>query len=174
MFKKLFIHKTHNSVVQLFRSVISGMSSTFIDVISLALFVFFFKFNVSVATALAFIIGISVNYILNSFWVFSADNLNSRIKEITEFIFVSAIGLLLNMLIINIFDRYLSKFKIFGNLIPPDKYYLVGKVLVAMIVFLWNFFARKYIIYNENFLNKVRKNTEKQEDEFNNIDEDIN
>ena len=48
-----------------------------------------------------------------------------------------------------LFDKPLAQAQVFGKLLPADKYYLVGQVLATGIAFFWNFFARKYLLYNK-------------------------
>ena len=67
---------------------------------------------------------------------------------------IGIIGLGLTQLIIEpfavegIFGKgFFVSNQIFGSLLPVDKYYIVGKVLAVIIVYMWNFFARKFILY---------------------------
>lgn len=47
------------------------------------------------------------------------------------------------------FKDILASKLIFGTLLPQDKYYLVGKLVSTVIVFIWNFAGRKFIIFDK-------------------------
>lgn len=49
-----------------------------------------------------------------------------------------------------VFKDILASKLIFGTLLPQDKYYLVGKLVSTVIVFIWNFAGRKFIIFDKN------------------------
>ena len=38
---------------------------------------------------------------------------------------------------------------VFGSFVPVDKYYIIGKMLAVVLVYMWNFFARKFILYRK-------------------------
>lgn len=147
---RIFIDKTDSTFIQFFRSVFVGGVATVVDMAALALMVEFFEFNKIFSSVAAFIIGLGVNFILSSFWVFKKAKVNSKTAEFIIFSVIAVIGLLLNTGIIYLFDSYISEYAIFGSVIPSDKYYLIGKIAATVIVFIWNFFARKYFIYSSN------------------------
>ena len=68
------------------------------------------------------------------------------------------IGLLLTELIIapfaeqNLFQSagFFVRNAVFGSLIPIDKYYIIGKCAAIVLVYMWNFFARKFILYRKS------------------------
>lgn len=146
---KLLIEKTDNTFIQFFRSLFVGGAATLVDMGTLALLVECFDCNKIAAAVIAFIVGLAVNFIMSSFWVFKESNVNNKAAEFTVFAAIGVIGLGLNTLIIHLFDAYVSQYAIFGSLIPQDKYYLVGKIAATVIVFIWNFFARKILLYRK-------------------------
>ncbi len=72
----------------------------------------------------------------------------NRLAEFAAFAAVGVVGLGINAAIIWFFKDILASKLIFGTLLPQDKYYLVGKPTV--IVFIWNFAGRKFIIFDKN------------------------
>ena len=147
---RIFVDKTDSTFIQFFRSLFVGGVATVVDMGALALMVEFFGIDKIFASIAAFIIGLGVNFILSSFWVFKKAKVNSKTAEFVIFSIIAVIGLLLNTLIIYLFDEYVSGYAIFSSFIPADKYYLISKIAATIIVFIWNFFARKYFIYNSN------------------------
>ena len=148
MFKKLLFKKTNNSLIQFLRSVIVGVVATVIDIGVLTILVEAFNVNVFIATAIGFIVGLLVNFFISSVWVFEKSKVvKNRVSEFIIFALIGVVGLIINELIVNFFDLYLAKSLIFGSFIDSDKYYLIGKLVATVIAFVWNFFARKFIIY---------------------------
>lgn len=148
MFKKLLFEKTNNSFIQFLRSVIVGAVATIIDIGVLTVLVEAFNVNVFIATAIGFIVGLLVNFFISSVWVFEKSKVvKNRVSEFIIFALIGVVGLIINELIVNFFDLYLAKSLIFGSFIDSDKYYLIGKLVATVIAFVWNFFARKFIIY---------------------------
>ena len=148
MFKKLLFEKTNNSLIQFLRSVIVGVVATVIDIGVLTILVEAFNVNVFIATAIGFIVGLLVNFFISSVWVFEKSKVvKNRVSEFIIFALIGVVGLIINELIVNFFDLYLAKSLIFGSFIDSDKYYLIGKLVATVIAFVWNFFARKFIIY---------------------------
>ncbi len=150
MLKKLFVEKTDDTLIQFFRSLFVGGIATIADMGALALAVECFHINIAVSTALGFLFGLAVNYLISAFWVFKkSDVVHNRAAEFAVFSIIGVVGLLLNEVIIHLFDQYVSSRMIFGNLIPQDKYYLAGKIVATVVVFIWNFGARKLILYRK-------------------------
>lgn len=147
---RIFIDKTDSTFTQFFRSIFVGAVATVVDMAALALTVEWLNFDKITASVIAFIIGLGVNFILSSLWVFKKAKVKSKTAEFIIFSVIAVIGLLLNTGIIYLFDKYVSAYALFGSFIPSDKYYLIGKFAATVIVFVWNFFARKYFIYTPN------------------------
>lgn len=99
------------------------------------------------ATSVGFICGLIVNYLMSTFWAFRGLNTKSRAAEFTVFCIISVIGLALNDLIVWFFDHTLSDLRLFGPLLPGDKYYIAGKIVATLVVFVWNFGLRKILLY---------------------------
>jgi len=89
-----------------------------------------------VSAAISFIFGLIINYFLSRVWVFNKAIIKNRLMEFGLVILISIVGLLLNELFIWFFT---DKINI---------YYLLSKIIAAGIIFWWNFFARKFILYN--------------------------
>ena len=147
---RIFVDKTDSTFTQFFRSIFVGAVATVVDMAVLALTVEWLNFDKITASVIAFITGLGVNFILSSFWVFKEAKVKSKTAEFIIFSIIAVIGLLLNTGIIYLFDKYVSAYALFGSLIPAEKYYLIGKIAATFIVFIWNFFARKYFIYSSN------------------------
>ena len=154
--KELFIGDTDNTFIQFFRSLFVGGIATLVDMAVLVFFREVCNIPESVSAVFGFIVGLAVNYIISTFWVFAKAKVKNRITDFIGFAVIGIIGLGLTQLIIDPFamegmfgQGLFVSWHIFGDLIPQDKYYIVGKALAVVIVYMWNFFARKFILYRK-------------------------
>lgn len=154
MFKKLFVEETTNTFIQFFRSVFVGGVASVADMGVLILFRELFGLSESWATVLGFIAGLTVNYVISTFWVFAKAKVKNRAFDFVAFGIIGVIGLGLTQLIIAPFavdglfgEGFFVRKAIFGSIIPTDKYYIIGKLVSIVLVYIWNFCARKFILY---------------------------
>lgn len=135
MMGKLFRYQTDNTLIQLFRYTIVGGFAFIVDFCSLFIFTEFFNVHYLVSAALAFLLGLTTNYILSIIWVFDRRTLSSRWIELGIFAFIGVIGLGFNELFIWFFTEYVHF------------HYLMSKIVSTVFVYLWNFFARKFTLF---------------------------
>ena len=136
MLNKLFIEKTDNTLIQLLRYTFVGGIAFVVDFTSLYLLTEFAGLHYLHSAAIAFILGLIINYILSILWVFKSRAVNKKIIEFTIFVIIGIVGLGLNIIIIWFFTERLS---------IDFLYY--SKLISTVIVYFWNFLARKYILY---------------------------
>lgn len=136
LFDKLFLRKAANIWVELLRYLFVGGSAFVVDYGLLYLLVEFAQVHYLSAAAIAFVAGLTVNYMLSITWVFSSDaNSFSRKAEFTIFAVIGVVGLGLNEAIM---------------WVMTDKvgcYVMVSKLVSTAVVFGWNFGARKFILF---------------------------
>ena len=147
--KELFSGETDNTFIQFFRYLFVGGFAFVVDYGTLMLLVEVFGFNAKLAAVIAFILGLAVNYILSTLWIFKSSKIGNRLAVFAAFALIGVIGLGINELIIWFFDDIIAPRKPL-SFIPEDKYYLIGKLVSTAVVFIWNFAARKFIIFNKN------------------------
>lgn len=90
-----------------------------------------------VSAAIAFILGLGVNYVLSTVFVFTQRKYDNKYLEIIIFSIVGVVGLLFNELLIYIIADCLGL------------HYMIGKIVSTIVVFFWNFFARKYLLFHQ-------------------------
>ena len=81
-----------------------------------------------------------VNYLLSIGWVFNSEKRKMeqhRLLEITVFVLISLFGMGLNEVLMYLFVGVLAIQE------------MVSKIVAAIIVLLYNFFARKYILFKK-------------------------
>lgn len=95
-------------------------------------------FNYLLSATLSFMAGLAVNYLIATHWVFRKDVavLRNKWAEFLVFLLIGLVGLGLNDLILWVVTRHLRL------------HYLLSKFVAAGLVYLWNFFARKYILFH--------------------------
>ena len=129
--------EANNTIVQLFRYIWVGGFAFIIDYGSLYVIKEYVGINYLLSAAIAFILGLSVNYILSTLWVFSDSRLKNKMAEFVVFASIGLVGLLLNEVIMylccDVFNLY----------------YMISKLCSTGIVFFWNFFARKIILFTK-------------------------
>ena len=142
-FGKLFAGATENTLIQFFRYCFVGGAATVIDwgVSALLFFLVFHQSYAVLANGISFVAGLLANYFLSTFWVFRSSKVQSRLVEILAFAAIGVVGLLLTLGITKLSEISL------GNI--TSGYQMIGKIVSTMIAFLWNFFARKYLIFSK-------------------------
>ena len=94
------------------------------------------------ATVLAFLFSTITNWWLGRTFTFKDSAYQSKKQKEFILIFgVSAIGLFLNMILMYLWVSLLG--------MNTDLKKMIGKVAATGMVFFWNFFIRKYVVYRE-------------------------
>ncbi len=142
--KKLFTEKTDNTFIQFFRYVFVGGAATVVDWgSSFLLFqVIFHQKYATASNVIAFILGLITNYIISTIWVFDSSKVKSRVAEFLSFAAIGVVGLLITIGITVLFEHTLAD--------KTSLYQIIAKVVSTAVSFFWNFFARKYLIYNKS------------------------
>lgn len=120
---------------QLMKYGVVGGIAFIVDYGSLYLLTEFAGVHYMLSAAIAFILGLICNYILSTSWVFGESKISNKMAEFIGFAVIGVLGLLLNELIIYVSTDLIGL------------HYMVGKIISTAIVFFWNFFARRYLIF---------------------------
>lgn len=132
----LLTERTDKTGVQFFRYIFVGGVAFLVDFASLYILTDYFGIFYLTSAAIAFILGLITNYMLSINWVFNRRTLSNKTMEFTVFALIGIIGLGLNELFIWVFTAELNF------------YYLMSKILAAIIILFWNFFARKITLFS--------------------------
>jgi len=134
--EKLLKNETNNTFIQLFRYTFVGGFAFIIDFSLLFVLTEYAGIHYLVSAAIALTAGLIINYFLSILWVFDKRKLVNKSVEFTLFAAIGIIGLGLNELFIWVFTEF------------AGLYYLLSKIVSTAIVYLWNFFARKFTLFN--------------------------
>jgi putative flippase GtrA len=96
-------------------------------------------FDILLATACGFTAGLIYNYILSFVFVFKKINKDAKQHRMRSFIIFTVIGVI---------GLGLTEVLMYGGiLLVGEQYYLLVKAVTAGIVLLWNYAARKILIF---------------------------
>lgn len=96
-----------------------------------------YETGVVLSSAIGFIIGLVYNYIMSVNFVFkNVDNTKSQTENFVIFTIIGIVGFLLTEIGM-----------IIGMNILSLTYYMPVKIVVALIVFVWNYTARKILVF---------------------------
>ena len=137
LIKSVFKEKTDNTLVQLFRYTFVGGFAFIVDFGTLFILTEYCNIQYLVSGAVGFILGLTINYFLSVKWVFSTRVVESRIMEFWYFSLIGIAGLGLNELLLWVLTDILTV------------YYLLSKIITTIILYLWNFFLRKFILFHK-------------------------
>ena len=122
-------------LVQLFRYGIVGGIAFAVDYGSLWLLTEVFGVHYLLSASIAFILGLICNYVLSTRWVFGESRLKNAGAEFAAFALVGVVGLGLNELIM------------WGCTEGLSLHYMASKIISTVLVFFWNFLARRFLVY---------------------------
>lgn len=131
----LFIAKTNNLPIQFVRCLMVGGVAFLADFAALFLLTEFGHLYYLVSASIAFLVGVAVNYGLSIAWVFDQRTVGNKAHEFTMFALIGVIGLLLNLALMWFFTERLGL------------HYLGSKAVAAGMIFLFNFGARKIMLF---------------------------
>jgi len=134
--QRLFIHKTQNSYVQLFRYGFVSVVAASVNLGGLVILKQYAHVDYLLAATLSFVVGLITNYILSALWVFHSSKLDKRSHELLLFTLIGLVGLGLNDLIL---WTLTSGFGLF---------YVLSWIVATAIVYFWNFGIRKKFVFN--------------------------
>ncbi|WP_024298382.1 GtrA family protein [Methylomicrobium lacus] len=100
----------------------------------------FAGFYYVVAASCGFGVGVLINYLLSVYWVFDYRAVDNRYVEFLLFGLIGVIGLILNAAIIYLLTEKMAVF------------YLYSKIIATAVIFLFNFTARKILLFTKRYV----------------------
>ena len=136
--KTLFLGKTIDTKVQLFRSSQSSQYSYFVDLGFYVLMVNVLSVPYLIARLISYTIGMTCSYFISVLWIFPSRNVSNRFAEYGGFAVIGLIGAVENIALMALFSE------VFGL------YHLYANILAGIIVFFFNFFVRKILLFRDS------------------------
>lgn len=134
----LFRQESNNIWLQLFRYCFVAVGAFAVDYGSYFLTSYIIGIPYLIAAVIGFITGTLTNYALSKILVFRGEP-KSRTGEIAMVFLIGGLGLVLLEVGIWFFTERVGV------------HYLVSKLIMTVIVFGWNFLARKFFMYSKYF-----------------------
>jgi putative flippase GtrA len=131
----LLKHKTQNTYIQFIRYGAVGTVGFIIDFAVLFALTEWINFHYLVSSALSFSVALSATYFLSVAWVFHESKLHNKMHEFWIFLLIGIIGLIINQIFMWTFTEHIGF------------HYLLSKTVSAILLYGWNFFARKKILF---------------------------
>ncbi len=135
LWRRLLLDPASTVSIQLFRYTAVGGAAFAVDFGSLFLLTEFGGLHYLLSAAVAFGLGLVTNYLLSVVWVFPRRRLSSRSAEFLVFALIGVAGLGINEMVLWALTE------------GAGFHYLLSKAGAAVVVFLWNFFARKLSLF---------------------------
>ncbi len=133
----LFVDETSNGFIQLFRYLFVGGFAFVVDYGLLYALTEWAGLYYLVSASISFLAGLVANYLLSTGWIFKTSKMDNKVGEFVIFSIIGVIGLGLNSLLLYAFTDWIHI------------HYMISKLLSAAQVMLWNFFARKIILFTQ-------------------------
>jgi len=122
--------------VQFLRYGIVSVAALAVDFVGLVILVQYAHINYLLAASISFVAGLLLNYGLSIYWVFHHSSSQNQWRDFIIFSIIGLIGLGLTDLIM---------WALVSGLVL---YYVTSKVIATVIVYFWNFGARKKFIFS--------------------------
>lgn len=133
---KLLKGRSGDIRIQAFRYLVSGGTAFLVDAGLLALLTELFgREHLLLWTAIAFCAGLLVTYLFSILWVFDNRSMKSRTAEVAIFVGIGVVGLGLTELLMWLFAQ------------KAGLHYLLSKIITTVLVFVWNFAAKKLLLF---------------------------
>lgn len=128
--------KTDRLQVQFFRYFLVGGGAFVVDFLLLFLLTEFGHIHYLLSASVAFLAGTAVNYSLSVSWVFNHRSVDNRMHEFVIFSVIGMLGLVFNAALLWLFTEL------------AGLHYLVSKMIAAALILLFNFGARKALLFS--------------------------
>lgn len=128
---------TGNVVVQALRYAVSGGVAFVADFLLLYVLTDCAHVHYLLSAILSFCVGLLITYLLSVYWIFDKRRFDSRVPEIIIFVLIGLVGLLITALFMWLFTDLLQI------------HYLLSKVLTTLVSTVWNFLAKKFMLFSD-------------------------
>lgn len=119
------------------KAVAASLIATVVDFALLAFLTEIVGLHYQLSASIGFYAGTNVTYFLSITWIFPHRSVKSKLVEYILFFAVGTVGVGFNALLLWFFTEILGI------------YYMFSKVISGSLVFFWNFYARKHILFRD-------------------------
>ena len=134
--KGIFLTPTKNGFLQFFRYLFVGGIATVVDWGVLMALTELLQLHHLVSAIFAFLAGLVTNFLLSKLLVFSASEAKTNsLLEFLGYVLIGLVGLGMTELIMFLFTDCMSL------------HYMLSKAIATAVVLVWNYLARKLLLY---------------------------
>lgn len=126
-----------NLFVQLIRYFVSGGVAFVVDASLLYLLTEWLGFHYLLSTVISYSVGLVITYLFSILWVFDNRSVENKVVEFSVFASIGVMGLGLTSLFMWLFTS------------KCGFHYIVSKIITTVIVFVWNFVAKKLLLFRK-------------------------
>jgi len=119
------------SLAQFIKFSIVGGVGTVVNLAVLYSFTELLNIHYIISAFFAFVVAVTINFILNKIWTFNENIKEKAIKKYTQFFIISILALVVNLFFLYIFVEYF------------DMWYMFAQLLAILISLIINFFGNK-------------------------------
>ncbi|MGB4576958.1 MAG: GtrA family protein [Paludibacter sp.] len=134
---KLLKDKSGNNYIQMVRYFFAGGIAFIADTSVLYLLTEFAGFNYLISSIIGFSTGLIITYLMSIGWIFDQKRLKNKTFEFSVFVLIGVVGLALTSLFMWLFTSIWLL------------HYILSKIITTAIVFIWNFIAKKRILFTK-------------------------
>jgi len=136
--KKLYLGKTEDTKIQLYRSTQSSQYSYLLDLSTYILMVNFLSVPYPIARFVSYMIGTTMSYLLSVLWIFPTRNVSNRLLEYGGFAAIGAFGAGQNILLMVVLKELLGMNHIYAN------------IIASIVIFFVSFSIRKVLLFRKS------------------------
>jgi len=138
--KKLLSERSKNHKIEFIQSSAIGIAATCVEVLMIFIFTEYLKIKPVHSAALSYVVYSTIVYIISVKFIFHHRIYKNIFVEYLIFFVVGIIGMFLYTFFITIFINQLHL------------HYLLASIISGPLVYVWNFFSRKYILFSNDFI----------------------
>lgn len=135
-----------NRLNEVIRFAVTGGACFVVELVVLVLLKELLHLDTLIATPLAFLVSVTVNYLMCVAWVFEGVKDSGNATRL-GFVVTSVIGLVLNEVLMLLFRVTLGEeavlLTVFGFSVTM---YMLNKALATLLVMVWNYFTKRAIL----------------------------
>lgn len=127
--------KKESTLSQAIKYLFVGGFCTIVDIGLLFLFTEYLNIHYILSGTLSFVTGVTINYFMCTGWIFKESKIKNKGMEFLLYLFVSFIGLGINLCILWLLTSIIGT------------YFIISKLIAIAVTLTWNFCSRKYLLH---------------------------
>ncbi|MBQ8556896.1 MAG: GtrA family protein [Clostridia bacterium] len=133
-------------LIEVLKFALTGGVCFLIEYAALVVLKEWLRVDVLIATPIAFLISVIVNYLMCVRWVFPGAKDGSRRAQV-GFVITSGLGLVINWALMALLTALFGQDVVLLTMMGLSvKVYMVNKVIATLVVMVWNYFTKRFVL----------------------------